>query len=317
MTLIFKNFTCILICIFIVLLKCRPARANDDTVYTPLEFKSVFTEIPNTLEKSWDTITDKDSLPWWGGVLGSTALLYYYDEDILKWSEGVGRKNGLGNHDGTKTFISINNMPILRLPTDSGSSMYFLGDGWMHVGIAFSHYIYGNVTNGTKFTNIGIQMFHSMTVSTLINQVLKRSTGRESPNVRTQYRGRWRPGPSFKDYWERTAEYDAMPSGHIMTATLTFTILINNYPEQSYWLKPTEYVWLTLLGFQMMNNGVHWASDYPIGIATGYIVGNIVSELGKTKGSDSTNLKDKNSNLLLIPTVNEKGTIIYNALWTF
>jgi hypothetical protein len=103
-----------------------------------------------------------------------------------------------------------------------------------------------------------------------------------------------------------------MPSGHIMTATLNFTIIMNNYPEQAYWLRPFEYVWLTLLGFEMMNNGVHWASDYPIGIATGYLVGNIVSELGKTHQQT----EGKKSAWFIYPDIQDDGATI-NAMMTF
>jgi hypothetical protein len=94
-----------------------------------------------------------------------------------------------------------------------------------------------------------------------------------------------------------------MPSGHIMTATLVFTIIKNNYPDHDYWLTPMEYVWLSLLGFEMMNNGVHWASDYPLGIATGYVVGNIVSELGVTNATKSSQKK----NWMIYPDVRDDG----------
>ena len=152
---------------------------------------------------------------------------------------------------------------------------------------------------------------NGLATSTIINQVLKRASGRESPNTRTEYRGRWRPGPSFKAYGERTGSYDAMPSGHIMTATLTFTVLRNNYPDQEYWMEPLEYVWLTLLGYQMINNGVHWASDYPIGIATGYVVGNVVSKLGVSE----IEAKQKNS-WFFFPSF-ENNTSSLNALLLF
>lgn len=33
----------------------------------------------------------------------------------------------------------------------------------------------------------------------------------------------------------------------------------------------------------MVNNGVHWASDYPLGIAMGYVVGMEELKMGKTK----------------------------------
>ena len=38
---------------------------------------------------------------------------------------------------------------------------------------------------------------------------------------------------------------------------------------------------MSLLGFQMMNNGVHWISDYPLSIAMGYYLGKIAVDNGR------------------------------------
>ena len=35
---------------------------------------------------------------------------------------------------------------------------------------------------------------------------------------------------------------------------------------------------MTLLAFQMLNNEVHWASDYPLAIGIGYSIGQIISQ---------------------------------------
>jgi hypothetical protein len=39
---------------------------------------------------------------------------------------------------------------------------------------------------------------------------------------------------------------------------------------------------MALLGFQMMNNDVHWASDYPLAIAIGYGLGKHAVSRGRT-----------------------------------
>jgi hypothetical protein len=77
-------------------------------------------------------------------------------------------------------------------------------------------------------------------------------------------------------YAEKTAMYDAMPSGHVMTASLVATIINENYPEYSSYIIPTSVVWVSLLGWEMVNNGVHWASDYPLGIGMGIFYGKYV-----------------------------------------
>jgi hypothetical protein len=250
---------------------------------TPL--LSVITEMPET---GWDglkTSFSRESLPYWGLILGSTAVLYHYDEDILRDIQHSGRKMGIGNGDNTHAAVHIGPWP-LRLPTDTGSAFYFLGDGLTHFSIAGSLLGYGYFSDNSRPYNTGLQLFHGIAVSTFFSQVLKRSFGRESPYVKTQDFGAWRPFPNFSQYGSDTPKYDAMPSGHIMTATVTFTVLIENYPEHEFWLRPLEITWLTLLGYQMVNNGVHWASDYPLGIAMGYVFGKAATKLGKPRTKD-------------------------------
>ena len=69
------------------------------------------------------------------------------------------------------------------------------------------------------------------------------------------------------------------PSGHLATAMATITILAGNYPDNKY-IKPVGYSLMGLLGYAMLNNGVHWISDYPLAIAIGYTCGKIVSSRG-------------------------------------
>lgn len=93
-----------------------------------------------------------------------------------------------------------------------------------------------------------------------------------------------------------------MPSGHVMTATLTFTILSERYPEYNSYLYPIYGVWVSALMFQMVNNGVHWASDYPLGIAMGYLAGKLSTQMGKkAEASEST---DASTGWMILPTFN-------------
>ena len=62
--------------------------------------------------------------------------------------------------------------------------------------------------------------------------------------------------------------------------TRGLTIITQNYPEYPI-IKPVGYTLMTLLAIQMMNNGVHWASDYPLSIAMGYYLGKIAVDGGR------------------------------------
>ena len=75
--------------------------------------------------------------------------------------------------------------------------------------------------------------------------------------------------PNQFAYAKNVPNYDAFPSGHLATAMATFTVISENYPEYRF-IKPLGYTLLTALSFAMLNNGVHWISDYPLSLAMGY-----------------------------------------------
>lgn len=281
--------------IFVTLFLSQNAFAEEK-----LKFKEVITEIPATSKSFLKKSFSKKSLPYWGVILGTTGVLYHYDEEIYSDLQHRGRDWGIGNQDNTKSVLSISGQEILRLPSDTGSFMYFLGDGWMHASIGAGFVTSGNLMENNHSFNTGIMIWHGMVVSTIFNQALKRSFGRESPEVSTSKRGSWNLFPRFNDYNSKTASYDAMPSGHVMTATLTFTILSERYPEYRKYIYSVYGLWAGALMFQMVNNGVHWASDYPLGIAMGYVIGKEAAQLGQLPSET----QEEKTTWHMVPTLN-------------
>ena len=86
--------------------------------------------------------------------------------------------------------------------------------------------------------------------------------------------GDWYPFPSFRHFQTNTSNFDAFPSGHLATLMSTVTILSLNYPEKK-WIKPVGYSIMGMAAWAMMNTEVHWAGDYPLAIALGYLSGRI------------------------------------------
>jgi len=267
--------------LFCTLLLAFSATAETTYDKPKIPLLSVITEIPTTALNTVKYSFTKESVPAWATIISTTLVMYHYDDDLYFGARADGRRWGIGNDDKTKTIVKGFGFDLLRVPTDTGSWMYFLGDGWMHMGIAAGFFATGYFKDANRPYNTGLQMVHGMVTSTIFSQGIKRATGRESPNKATSPRGRWRPFPSIEGYQSRTAEYDAFPSGHIMTATLVFTIMATNYPEYSPYILATEAVWLTALGFEMVNNGVHWASDYPLGIGIGYAVAKMATHMNE------------------------------------
>jgi hypothetical protein len=158
--------------------------------------------------------------------------------------------------------------------------MYFIGDGWLQAFTAGAFVLSGSINDDNRARQTGSQILNSLISASIPIQVLKRATGREDPNRASRYRGNWRP--FNKNYINDVSAYDAVPSGHMMAATSTLTVIDSNYPEYQTIVRPVGLTLLSLLGFQMVNNGVHWISDYPLGIAIGYVFGRVASAQGKT-----------------------------------
>lgn len=279
-----------------------------------LEFKKIVTGIPETSLRTWNASTSKEAILPWALTIGSSFFLWANDQNYVEDVQQWGRDLGIGNSENTKTVFSVGPYPILRLPSDTGSWLYFLGDGWTHFGIAGGFLLNGYLKEeNSRAWNTGVQIVHGMFVSTIMNQAIKRSTGRETPSKASEPRGKWRPFPSTAAYNKTQPLYDAFPTGHIMTASLVFTIINENYPEYKWYTIPIGTVWCTLLGLQMMNNGVHWASDYPLGIAMGITIGTMSTRLGRTmENNGKTAFRP-----IIYPSVAMDGTETINALFTY
>ncbi len=247
----------------------------------------MFTKVPSAYGDFFDRSFSNDALEEWAWIGGSTALLMAYDQEIYDETARFGRRIGLGNEDNTETFVSIGDMPFFRAPTDFASTMYFFGDGWFHLSIALGYYTFGEIYDDNRALQTSSQIAQGMLTAGIMTQTLKHITGHETPNRATVKHGKWRFFPNQADYNKNVPKYDAFPSGHLATAMMTFTVIVENYPELGY-IKPIGYTMMTLLSFEMVNNGVHWASDYPLAVGIGYLFGKIAVENGRKKISSST-----------------------------
>lgn len=257
--------------------------------YTKPKTFDFITDIPRSLREGWEySFNLKPKTLWtWGGVAASSVVFYIYDEKIYKHSRIFAKNIGLGNDDHTRSIIKFGKYDIFRGPTDVGSYIYFIGDGWLQAFTAASFAINGSFNNDNRALQTSSQIMNSLVSASIPTQILKRATGREDPNRTTRYRGQWRP--FNKNYSKDVSAYDAVPSGHLMAATSTLTVIDANYPEYRSVLRPVGITLLTLLSFQMVNIGVHWASDYPLGLAMGYVFGKVASTHGKkTSGEVSS-----------------------------
>ncbi|RPJ73597.1 MAG: hypothetical protein EHM20_11975 [Alphaproteobacteria bacterium] len=92
----------------------------------------------------------------------------------------------------------------------------------------------------------------------------------------------------------------------------TFMILSENYAEYT-WIKPVGYTLMGLLSFEMINNSVHWAGDYPLALGIGYMIGKTIVENGRKK----INNENDSQNFSLTPTLSPDGKIGLNGSISF
>ena len=223
------------------------------------------------------------------GIAASSVALWAFDEVLLDASQRFGRALNLKAASTQKTLIYVPfrvgsaNLPFeFNVPDNLNSTFYYLGDGWTHLAVASSFWIYGGIKKDNRALRTSSQLGEAIFSTGLVVQVTKRLTGRQSPYVSTQPRGEWNLFPSYSTYQNFVPNYDAFPTGHLATAMATVTVIADNYPEYRF-VRPVGYSLMGLLGYAMLNNGVHWASDYPVGIALGYAFAKIAVRNGRTR----------------------------------
>lgn len=266
--------------------------------YRPRPFEFI-KNVPKDFYQLGKATVSKKNLPALGAIIGSTALLIALDQPIIDASQQFGRFINLDPAKKSKTAISVNfgsfEVDVLDLPQNLNSAIYFMGEGWPSILIAGGFYGYGLIANDYRALQTTSQMAEMFFTLAFTTQFIKRITGRESPWIAMgedgshKPGGAWRPFPAPAKYQDNVPHYDAFPSGHLATAMATVTILAGNYPDNKY-IKPVGYTLMGLLGYSMLNNGVHWISDYPLAIAIGYTCGRIALMRGQkfigNKGTD-------------------------------
>lgn len=228
----------------------------------------------------------KENLPWLAAVGASTLVLIEYDQKLYNNARRAGKKLNISGEDKTRTYLTVGGVSLFRGPADLGSALYFLGDGWINIGLFGYFKTAGWLKDDWRASQTGNQLAEGLIMTGLVTEVMKNITGRETPSASSAPRGVWRMFPGLKQYMAHRTRYDAFPSGHLATGVMTVTVIAGNYPDNKY-VKPVGYALLGGLCFQMMNNGVHWASDYPLGIAVGYGLGKAIASGGRTAAKRS------------------------------
>jgi len=249
-----------------------------------VQWYTMIANIPRDWERWYDISFRKERVNEWLFVGGLTLATYLTDDITYTPSEKF-------YHSST----SAKNL------SDFCAN---IGDGTTQFALAGSFGAYGLLFKDQKALRTGSQIVQAVLASGAVIQVLKHLSGRESPFVRTTPFGVWKILPNQIDYHRRVPQFDAYPSGHICTSITTVIVIAENYPDVK-WIRPAGYTFTTLVGLGMLSNGIHWASDYPLGLFIGYYFGMLAAHPEGVPVMDSGDGKLK---VYVLPNITPTGT---------
>lgn len=280
--------------IFLIILFCCSHAVADTFEYNPkfedLHFYSMFTNIPSNLKTWWGETFSSQALPYWLSFGATTGVLMLTDYETWQMTK--------------VPFDSDSDWRKFMMDTEKFGGGYFqLGSSLMLIGAG----VFGN----SRALRTAYQIGEAILSSGVVVQILKRSTGRESPKSSLDKTGRWRPFPDPHEYATHVRDYDAMPSGHLSSALAALVVIQENYPEYK-WIPYVGYPIMGILCLSFSATSIHWWSDYPLGIALGYHFAKIATR--RNHGATSTN------NLWepqIFPQQNADGVPTVTAQWVW
>jgi hypothetical protein len=260
---------------------------NTTYIYSKPRTFDLIRYIPSDLYQFGVSLTRKENLKWDALALGATAATIPYDQKILE--DGIKFGDRLGGWDESPRYKRV--LGLEFFPTSISSGVYYFGNGNTTLFLSGFFYVKGLINRDDyRALNTSSELVEALLSVGITTQTFKRMTGRQSPIAALETGhdgGLWTPFPSFSAYGKHTPYYDAMPSGHMATFMATLVIISTNYPEYK-WIKPVGYSLGGLLAFSMVSNKVHWASDYPVGILIGYMIGKNIAKRRITVKKDNT-----------------------------
>lgn len=251
----------------------KPVQMPDHTYPRPQKWGFI-THVPNDMLEIAKSPFKKSNLAGLGVVVASTAILLPFDQQILDGVKRASTHIHLQAETDYKILFKAGDTKIIKAPRNLNSALYQMGEGGTSMLITGGLFLYGKIAKDYRALQTASDITETFITMGITTQVLKRISGRQSPFMRTQPGGAWHPFPSFKEYQVNTSNYDAFPSGHLATMMATVTVLTTNYPEKK-WIGILGYSLIGLTGWAMVNTDVHWAADYPLALALGYISGKI------------------------------------------
>jgi hypothetical protein len=256
-------------------------RVNDTVYYYPKPRPfSFITKIPATYAVAAKNVFRKENIKPFAIIAASTAVLLLVDQDLADKVHQASDHIGLDRERKYGKSITIAGLDLYDTPRNLNTWVYSVGEGIPPLVIAGGLWGFGLAKKDNRAISTASQIVQATTAAGFMTQLIKRTTGRESPFRATQAGGKWRPFPNPSTYQKNVSMYDAFSSGHMGTMVATYVVITENYPEKR-WIKPVGISIMSLVGLAMVNNDVHWASDYPLAVGIGYAFGKATVHLNR------------------------------------
>ena len=255
---------------------------GEQTVFTKPKLFKQLSYIPNDMLYIAKAPFKKSNALGLSVVVASSVILIAADQKITDAVRNASDKIHLNPEEDYKVPFAPGGVRIIKVPQNLNSFFYQFGEGGTSMILAGGLWVYGKIKHDYRATSTATDLTETFVAMGVTTQIIKRITGRQSPNAATVNGGLWRPFPAFKNYQQNTSSYDAFPSGHLATMMATVTVLTENYPEKR-WIKPVGYSIMGLTAWAMINSKVHWIGDYPLAIAIGYLAGKVTTMRHKSK----------------------------------
>ena len=267
-------------CLIFLLLPCIVmAQLTRDSFTKPKPF-SFITNIPGDVAGFTKQSFRQKNLHRLAWIAESTAFLLLTDQSVTNTVQDIADDHRFVSAEKFSPIINVNiggkKTNIGKLPKNINTAFYFLGQGSSTMFMAAGFFIAGKIKKDNRALQTASQLTEAFITLGIGTQAMKYATGRENPSDATSDGGGWRPFPRWNDFQNSKPKYDAFPSGHLACFVSAITIISNNYPEKK-WIKPVGYTIAGLCSLAMLNNGVHWASDYPLAFGLGHGFGKFIS----------------------------------------
>lgn len=282
---------CLLLSVSMVIPVTASAQQAQTEARVP-DFWEFVTDLPQDLRDFGIEVLKPENRGLVAGVLGMTAMTV--KTDFESWRA---------------VSVAESQSPKFRQFSNLGVSM---GDGFFQFGIAGVFLAGGLAFKNKTALRTTSQIVEAILATGIIVQVVKHISGRESPFSSESRTGVWRLFPDQFEYNKDFQKYDAVPSGHLSTATATYIVIYENYPDQK-WI---PYVGLPILAWVstgLVATSIHWWSDFPIALALGYSMGRIITR--ENRGELPTRSAWEPRTIL--PAFSARGEPMVLAGWEF